>query len=79
MPVFGSAQKFGTVKRLEEVASARDFETSTGVTYTVPAFFRSTSTWIDRVIERLDDLEVPQPGNLRHLGRRLFPRRGGSG
>ena len=45
MPVFGSAQKFGTVKRLEEVASARDRATSTGVTYTVPAFFRSTSTW----------------------------------
>ena len=45
MPVFGSAQKFGTVKRLDEVASASDLATSFGVTYTVPAFLRSTSTW----------------------------------
>jgi len=35
-----------TVKRLDEVASARDRETSTGETYTVPAFLRSTSTRI---------------------------------
>ena len=44
MPVFGSAQKMGTVKRLDDVAGTREWATSVAVTPLRPACSRSTST-----------------------------------
>ena len=44
MPVFGSAQKTGTVKRLDDVAVTTELATSFAVTPLRPARSRSTRT-----------------------------------
>ena len=68
MPVFGSAQKFGTVKRLEEVASAKRPRDIDWRDVHRARLFPVHVHLDHRIVERLDDLQVPQPGNLRQLG-----------
>src|SRR5437667_11778291 len=45
LPLFGSRQKLGSVKRLEDVAATSDFATSAIVTPNWPARLRSTLTF----------------------------------
>ena len=55
------------MKRLEEVASASDFATSFGRDVHGSRFLAVYVDLDRRIVQRLDDLEIPEAGKLAHL------------
>ena len=77
MPVLGSGQKFGTTKRLDEVAATTERATSWAVTPLSPRALAVDLDADGRIVERLAVLEVAQRRDLRQLGRGASRRRRG--